>query len=97
VTAPAKPKPALITVKPTPIPLGTTSKGLASKSSDTLRVAAISLVGLGLLLLALAALEPHYIRPRRLITTYADHRGDVAIAGAVILFSVGIAYLSSAM
>jgi hypothetical protein len=62
---------------------------------DALRVVTISLVGLGVLLLALAALEPRYIRPRRLIRTFADYRGDVAAAGAVLLLSVGIAYLIS--
>jgi len=50
---------------------------------------------MGVLLLALAALEPRYIRPRRLIRTFADYRGDVAAAGAVLLLSVGIAYLIS--
>lgn len=94
VTAEFKPKlPAKVT--PKPIPLGTASKELPSTNSDSIRLATISLVGVGMLLLALAALEPRYVRPRRLITTYANHRGDVAAAGAVILFSVGIAYLSS--
>jgi len=92
-----KPKPIQTTVQPTTIPLGATTKGLHSKSSDTLRLAAISLVGVGTLLLALAALEPGYIRPRRLIMTFAKHRAEVATAGAVLLFSVAIAYLSSAL
>jgi uncharacterized membrane protein len=91
------PRPVTTTIKSRPVLTPTDSKRPSSTGSQTLKLAALSLVGVGMLLLVLATLEPRYIRPRRLIPIYADHRGDLAIAGAIVLLSVGIAYLSSGL
>jgi len=97
VTGSGKLKSAPTTLKPKAVLVKTGSKGLHSTSSNTLKMAVLSLLGVGVLLLVLATVEPIYMRPRRLITTYAEHRGDMAIAGVVILCSVVVAYLSTAV
>ena len=97
VTGSVKLKSAPTTLKPKAVLVKTGSKGLHSTSSNTLKMAVLSLLGVGVLLLVLATVEPIYMRPRRLITTYAEHRGDMAIAGVVILCSVVVAYLSTAV
>jgi hypothetical protein len=76
-------------------PLSAETRGSRSAISGVFNVVPISLVGAGLFLLALAAVEPRFIRPRRLRKPFADHRGGVAMAGVLLLASMGIAYLIS--
>lgn len=88
VTAPAPFKPIAIPKLPAAAPSG----GLRS---GALGLVSVSLVALGGLLLALATIEPKFVRPQRLRRTYAEHRGGFATAGALLLASMGIAYLLS--
>ena len=89
------PQPALTTAAAKPrtppvAPAVTEAPGLRSLISGIFKV---SLLAVGVLLLALAALEPSLVGPPRLRKTLIDHRGDLATAGILLLVSMAIAYL----
>jgi hypothetical protein len=81
-----KSKPAIVPARAQPT---------GSQLSNAFRIVLALLIGAGVLLLALAALEPRFVRPRRLTGTFIDHRGDLAIIGVALLVGMGIAYLSA--
>lgn len=74
-------------------PAGAQPTVLRSKFSTAFWMVPASLFGAGILLLALAALEPRFVQPMRLRRTFVDHRGDLATAGVLLLAGMGIAYL----
>ena len=66
---------------------------LRSEASNAVGILMLSLAVAGALLLLVAAIEPSRIRPRSLQTWFAEHRGDVAIAGILVLLGLAVVYV----
>ena len=66
---------------------------LRSEASNAVGILMLSLAVAGALLLLVAAIEPSRMRPRSLQTSFAEHRGDVAIAGILVLLGLAVVYV----
>ncbi len=88
-------KPITTIVSPEPAGGAGGSSGVRSAIASMLGAVMILLIGVGVLLLVLAAIDPYYLRPWRLRRTVENHRGDVAMGGLLLLVSLGVVYLIS--